>query len=84
MQQRVEKSFAGWGESGHTNPPRAALDLGYSTRKRDRLFHVREEFANERKDHRLFSLPAKSKATGTEQSRSLPGNLINPASLSRG
>ena len=58
MQQRVEQRLAGWGESGYTNPPRAALDLGYSTRKRERLLHVREEFANERKDHCLFSLPA--------------------------
>ena len=64
MQQGIEKSFAGGSESGHTNPPRAALDLGNSTRKGGRLFHVRKEFADEREDHRLFSLPAKAKAAG--------------------
>src|ERR1035437_1804603 len=67
MQQGVEESFASWGESRDTNPPRATLHPGYSTRKGGRLFHVREEFANEREDHRVFSLPANQWAVASSQ-----------------
>jgi hypothetical protein len=48
MKQVIEEGFAGGSESGHTYPPRAALDLGYCTCKSRYIVYVREEFANER------------------------------------
>ena len=48
MKQRIEESFAGWSESRYTYSPRAALELGLLHAKSRYIFHVREEFANER------------------------------------
>src|ERR1019366_1738974 len=67
MQQCVEEGFARRSESRDTSPPRATLYPGYRTRKGGRLFHVREEFANEREDHCLFSLPANQEPVASSQ-----------------
>ncbi len=78
--KRVEESFAGGSESGDTYPPRAALDLGYSTRKCGRLFHVREEFANEREDHAIdFSSAIARLAFQNSRCSRKPGTRHRPA-----
>ena len=55
-QQDQQQGFGGGRQSGDTNPPRALFQVGGDTREAGKLFHVREEFANEGKKHRNLIL----------------------------
>ena len=67
LQQCTEESFAGWSETRDDDTaPRRPLP-GLLRARRRRLFHVREEFANEREDHCLFSLPANPESVVSSQ-----------------
>ena len=56
LKKREQQGFGGRCDSGHTNPPRALFQMGGRTREGWKFFHVREEFANEGKQHAFLIL----------------------------
>jgi hypothetical protein len=51
LKQHEQQGFGGGGEAGHTDAPRALLEVGGNTREGGKLFYVHEEFADEGKKH---------------------------------
>jgi hypothetical protein len=50
-EEHEQQGFGGRGESGDTNSPRALPEVGGYTRDGGKHFYVREEFADEGKQH---------------------------------
>ena len=49
--EHEQQGFGGRSEAGNTCPPRALPQVGGYTREGGKFFHVREEFADEGKQH---------------------------------
>jgi hypothetical protein len=51
LPKHEQQGFGGGSEAGDTHTPRALLELGGYTREGGKVFYVREEFADEGKQH---------------------------------
>ena len=76
--RKVERPRRG-GKSGHTSPPRAAREMATHTLKDWRAFQVRDQLADERKNHAVSSVQrATLGASAESSSRASPPSRGSP------